>query len=80
MQQRNLFSSDRVHLRSTTIKESGTSRQCSSEICSARIEEMDLYILLVLRDKADNIVKRLDRFRQVGDVTSNADPVHIGLP
>jgi hypothetical protein len=41
---------------------------------------MDLYILLVLRDKADNIVKRLDRFRQVGDVTSNADPVHIGLP
>jgi ankyrin repeat domain-containing protein 50 len=35
---------------------------------------------LVLQEKADNIVKWLDRFKQVGDVTSNADPVHVGLP
>jgi hypothetical protein len=35
---------------------------------------------LVLREKADNIVKWLDRFKQVGDVASNADPVHVGLP
>jgi hypothetical protein len=25
-------------------------------------------------------VKWLDRFKQVGDVASNADPVHVGLP
>lgn len=25
-------------------------------------------------------MKWLDRFKQVGDVGSNADPVHIGLP
>jgi hypothetical protein len=35
---------------------------------------------VVLREKADNIVKWLDRFKQVGDVASNANPVHIGLP
>ena len=35
---------------------------------------------VILREKADSIVKWLDRFKQVGDVASNADPVHIGLP
>jgi hypothetical protein len=35
---------------------------------------------IVLREKADNIVKWLDRFKQVGDVVSNVDPVHVGLP
>lgn len=35
---------------------------------------------VVLQEKADNIVKWLDRFKQVGDVASNADPVHVGLP
>jgi hypothetical protein len=35
---------------------------------------------VVLREKADNIVKWLDRFKQVGDIASNTDPVHVGLP
>jgi hypothetical protein len=35
---------------------------------------------VVLREKADNIGKWLDRFKQVGDVASNVDPVHVGLP
>jgi hypothetical protein len=35
---------------------------------------------VVLREKADNIVKWLDWFKQVGDVASNADPIHVGLP
>ena len=35
---------------------------------------------IILREKADNIVKWLDRFKQVGDVASNGDPVHVGLP
>ncbi len=35
---------------------------------------------VVLREEADKVVKWLDRFKQVGDVASNADPVHIGLP
>ncbi|KIW99831.1 uncharacterized protein Z518_10759 [Rhinocladiella mackenziei CBS 650.93] len=35
---------------------------------------------VVLRDKADNIVKWIERFKQAGDIASNADPVHVGLP
>jgi hypothetical protein len=35
---------------------------------------------VTLREKADNIIKWLDRFKQVGDVASNVDPVHVGLP
>ncbi|OQU97031.1 NACHT domain-containing protein [Cladophialophora immunda] len=35
---------------------------------------------VVLREKADNIVEWLDRFKQVGDIVSNVDPVHVGLP
>lgn len=35
---------------------------------------------VVLREKADNIVKWLDQFKEVGDVASSVDPVHVGLP
>ncbi|EXJ95094.1 hypothetical protein A1O1_00213 [Capronia coronata CBS 617.96] len=35
---------------------------------------------VVLQKKADNIVSWLDRFKAVGDVVSNADPIHVGLP
>jgi hypothetical protein len=34
----------------------------------------------VLQEKAEIIMKWLDRFKQVGDAASNVDPVHIGLP
>lgn len=33
-----------------------------------------------LSDKIDQVVKFLDRFKSVGDIVSNADPVHFGLP
>jgi hypothetical protein len=32
-----------------------------------------------LRDEADHIVWWLDRFKQVGDVAVNVDPIHAGL-
>ncbi|KIW24692.1 uncharacterized protein PV07_10393 [Cladophialophora immunda] len=35
---------------------------------------------VTLQEEADNIIKWLDRFKQVGDVASNVDPVHVGLP
>lgn len=35
---------------------------------------------LRLRDEADKIVRWLDRFKQVGDIAANADPIHAGLP
>jgi hypothetical protein len=33
-----------------------------------------------LRDEADNVMLWLDRFKQVGDVAVNVDPIHAGLP
>lgn len=35
---------------------------------------------IVLRDVAGKIVDWLDRFKAVGDVVANIDPIHIGLP
>nr|POF14168.1 hypothetical protein CFP56_03192 [Quercus suber] len=31
-------------------------------------------------DKADKVLRWLDRFKSVGDVIANVDPVHVGLP
>jgi hypothetical protein len=35
---------------------------------------------VTLKDEADKIVRWLDRFKVVGDVAVNADPIHAGLP
>ncbi|KAK4893768.1 hypothetical protein LTR49_028466, partial [Elasticomyces elasticus] len=35
---------------------------------------------VVLRDEADKVAALLDRFKSVGDVVANVDPVHVGLP
>nr|POE76720.1 hypothetical protein CFP56_75884 [Quercus suber] len=31
-------------------------------------------------EKADKVLRWLDRFKSVGDIVANADPVHVGLP
>ena len=33
-----------------------------------------------LRDEADTVMLWLDRFKPVGDIAVNADPIHAGLP
>lgn len=35
---------------------------------------------VTLKEEADKIVRWLDRFKAVGDVAVNVDPVHAGLP
>ncbi|KAJ4291737.1 hypothetical protein N0V90_009632 [Kalmusia sp. IMI 367209] len=35
---------------------------------------------ITVRSQADLVIRWLDRFKQVGDVAVNADPVHAGLP
>lgn len=35
---------------------------------------------ITLREQADKIVRWLDRFKAVGDIVVNVDPVHAGLP
>ncbi|PVI04023.1 hypothetical protein DM02DRAFT_652039 [Periconia macrospinosa] len=36
--------------------------------------------VIKLGEKADSILKWLDKIKAVGDVAANADPIHIGLP
>lgn len=33
-----------------------------------------------LSDQAEKVVRFLDKFKAVGDVVANVDPVHVGLP
>lgn len=35
---------------------------------------------VLLRDVADKVLRWLDRFKPVGDVVANVDPLHAGLP
>jgi hypothetical protein len=35
---------------------------------------------VTLKEEADKVVRWLDRFKAVGDVAANANPVHAGLP
>ena len=34
----------------------------------------------ILKEEADKVIRWLNRFKDVGDVVVNADPVHAGLP
>lgn len=36
--------------------------------------------IIRLKEEADKVVSWLDRFKQVGDIAVNADPIHAGLP
>jgi hypothetical protein len=36
--------------------------------------------IVTLREEADKVLLWLDRFKQVGDIAMNADPIHAGLP
>lgn len=33
-----------------------------------------------VQDQADKLVRFIDKFKSVGDLVANVDPVHIGLP
>jgi hypothetical protein len=35
---------------------------------------------IYLFEQADKVVRLLDRFKAVGDIVANVDPVHVGLP
>jgi hypothetical protein len=35
---------------------------------------------VTLREEADKVLLWLDRFKQVGDIAVNVDPIHAGLP
>ena len=33
-----------------------------------------------VKEEADKVVSLLDRFKSVGDIVANVDPMHVGLP
>lgn len=35
---------------------------------------------IYLFEQADKVVRLLDKFKAVGDIAANADPIHVGLP
>lgn len=35
---------------------------------------------IVLKEEANKVIRWLNRFKAVGDIVANADPVHVGLP
>ena len=35
---------------------------------------------VVVKEEADKVIGWLNRFKAVGDVVANVDPVHVGLP
>lgn len=35
---------------------------------------------IYLFEQADKVVRLLDRFKAVGDIVANVDPIHVGLP
>jgi hypothetical protein len=36
--------------------------------------------VVILKEEADKVVRWLNRFKAVGDVATNADPIYTGLP
>ncbi|KIX03042.1 uncharacterized protein Z518_06592 [Rhinocladiella mackenziei CBS 650.93] len=65
----------------TVVQQALTATSQKQKICQAKRWTFTFRgQTVVLREKAGNVVQWLDRLKQVGDVASNADPVHIGLP
>ncbi|KAK4891326.1 hypothetical protein LTR49_028676, partial [Elasticomyces elasticus] len=51
-------------------------RQCTNKRPSWEYKGRQIY----LYDHVDKVLQLLDKFKSVGDVVANVDPVHVGLP
>ena len=51
-------------------------QRCADKRWSWKYKGREVYLC----DQVDKIMQLLDRFKAVGDVISNVDPVHVGLP
>jgi ankyrin repeat domain-containing protein 50 len=50
--------------------------ECEKESCKFRFQGKEI----ILRDIAERIVFWLNKFKEVGDVVVNFDPVHASIP
>jgi len=49
---------------------------CTDKRWSWNYKGREVYLF----DQVDKVVQLLDRFKAVGDIVANVDPIHIGLP
>jgi hypothetical protein len=49
---------------------------CTDKRWSWNYKGYEVYLF----DQVDKVVQLLDRFKAVGDIVANVDPIHIGLP
>ena len=62
---------DEAHDRATQLQQS-----CASKTLHWNYKGRQIYV----HNQADKILQFLDKFKSVGDVVANVDPVHVGLP
>ena len=62
---------DEVHTRARVLQQ-----RCKIKRWSWNYKGRQVY----LADQVDKVVRLLDKFKAVGDVIANVDPIHIGLP
>jgi hypothetical protein len=62
---------DEVHTRTRVLQQ-----RCKIKRWSWNYKGRQVY----LADQMDKVVRLIDRFKAVGDVAANVDPVHVGLP
>jgi hypothetical protein len=60
-----------VHTRARVLQQ-----RCNIKRWSWSYKGREVY----LADQMDKVVRLIDRFKAVGDVAANVDPVHVGLP
>jgi hypothetical protein len=62
---------DEVHTHARMLQQ-----RCKLKRWSWNYKGRQVYLV----DQMDKVVRLIDRFKAVGDVAANVDPVHIGLP
>jgi hypothetical protein len=62
---------DEVYDRATQLQQ-----RCASKTIEWTYKGRQIY----LHDQVDKVLRFLDKFRSVGDVIANVDPIHVGLP
>jgi hypothetical protein len=62
---------DEVHTRARVLQQ-----RCKIKRWSWNYKGRQVY----LADQVDKVVRLLDKFKAVGDVIANVDPIHVGLP
>lgn len=65
----------------STLRDAFNAARDKQQLCEGKRWTFTFGVHTVrLRDEADTVMLWLDRFKQVGDIAVNSDPIHAGLP